>query len=87
MLMLLFKEPAYNASAKDISTHEESQLTLTAGTIQNNRIHPALGRLNPELNSPPSPYLSPKYLHGYRIGFLISRHEQENQISADLRLL
>jgi hypothetical protein len=47
------KESAYNASAKDNSTHEESQLMLTAGTIQNNRIHPAKGRLNPELNSLP----------------------------------
>ena len=47
------KEPAYNASAKDISTHEESQFALTAVTIQNDRVRPAYGRLNPELNFPP----------------------------------
>jgi hypothetical protein len=50
------KNQTINASAKDISTHEESQFLLTAGIIQNDRIHPALGRLNPELNSPPSSY-------------------------------
>ena len=27
---------------------------LTAVTIQNDRVRPAFGRLNPELNSPPS---------------------------------
>jgi len=34
---------------QDINTHEESQFMLTAGIIQNDRIHPAYGRLNPEL--------------------------------------
>ncbi len=52
MLMLLFQELVYNASANDISTHEKSQFMLTAGTIQNDRIHPAFGRLDPELNFP-----------------------------------
>ena len=49
-----------NVCVKDISTHEESQFKLTTVAIQNDRIHPAYGGLNPELN--------------FRRESLISRH-------------
>ena len=72
---------------------------LTAVTIQNDRVRPAFGRLNPELNFPPSkltkipgiddPWLclsGHKYLHGFRAVLLISPHEK-NQVGPDFSFL
>jgi len=55
---------------------------LTAVTIQNDRVRPAFGRLNPELNSLPLH----KYLHGFHAVLLISPHEK-NQVGPDFSIL